>query len=576
VNRYGHQPQAAGPEPQDRPGDENGGADRCTPFLTAVTEWSERGLRADCRLSVHEDNFLRHHTLSGRVSEDDPHLIALSCAPLTVSLEIMAEACVLLAGSTRVTVIEQVKVLDWIALDDGEILLDVRAEQIGPRRFRASLFNGATLAVSAEFSFAVDWRAKGLSELSEPRPSRWDKRGIYTDMYHGPIFQSLERIDGWNEEGIDASLSCVGLDIFFDDGETPDLVLNPVLLDTVGQLSAYWIAHRVGTDFNCFPSTIERIELYAPCPQNLEGFKLRARQQPLNPALTGMDAPRQWQFECMDGEGTPIFRMTNLTNVYYPAPNAYCLVRRDPLHAWLGRPVNAGGDREALLWQLPHLPEKLCVQSGGIFLRILAHTVLGFEERREWRALTGNVRQKREWLLGRACVKEAVRYWIYQQTGRLIYPADIQVLHEEQGAPYVDGLWNGRLIQAPEVSLSHDKRVSLAAVSPPLHPVGVDIEHAGKIEDPGLLERCLSPAERMTLSGSAGKTLPDRVLRIWCAKEAAAKYLGSGLQGRPEEFEVSFLDDDWELARVQHTGNVVEVCVRSENDAIIALATRHS
>ena len=87
------------------------------------------------------------------------------------------------------------------------------------------------------------------------------------------------------------------------------------------------------------------------------------------------------------------------------------------------------------MWQVPHLTGKFCVQSGGIFLRILAHTVLSSEELKEWRTLNGNVRQKREWLLGRACVKEAVRYWIYQQTGRMIYPADIMVLHEEQGAP---------------------------------------------------------------------------------------------------------------------------------------------
>lgn len=548
--------------------------DECTPFLTKVTEWNERSLKAECRLSVYEDNFLRHHTLSGRVSEDDPELIALSCAPLTVSLEIMAEACVLLAASVRVTVIENVKVLDWISLDDGEVLLEARAEAIGPGRFRAALFTGAALAVSAEFSFEAGWRVKGLPSLSELRPSRWDKRGIYTDMYHGPIFQILDRIDGWNDEGIDASLSPIGLEGFFDEGETPRLVLNPVLLDSVGQLSAYWIAHHVGTDFNCFPSTIERIELYASCPRNREGGKLRARQQPVDPAHTGMEAPRLWQFECLDANGTPLFRMKNLANVYYPAPNAYCLVRRDPLNAWLGRPVTAGGNKEALLWQVPHLPEKFCVQSNGIFLRILAHTVLSFEERREWQALTGNVRRKRQWLLGRACIKEAVRYWIYRQTGRLIYSADILILHEKNGAPYVDGFWNERIIKAPEVSLSHDRQVSLAAVTPPLHPVGVDIEHTGRIEEPDLIERSLSPAERTRLR--EGKTLPDRVLRIWCAKEAAAKYLGSGLEGRPEEFEVSFLDDDWELARVNHAGNVVQVRVRSENDAVIALATGHS
>ena len=147
-------------------------------------------------------------------------------------------------------------------------------------------------------------------------------------MYHGPIFQSLERIDGWNEEGIDASLSDVGLEGFFDDQETPNLVLNPVLLDAMGQVAAYWIAHQVGTDFNCFPSTIDRIELYEPCPQNLEGMKLRARQYPDDPALTGMDAPRRWHFECLDSGGKPGF--SDDESYECILPGAECLLPGSP------------------------------------------------------------------------------------------------------------------------------------------------------------------------------------------------------------------------------------------------------
>ena len=59
----------------------------------------------------------------------------------------------------------------------------------------------------------------------------------------------------------------------------PRLVLNPVLLDAMGQLAAYWIAQYAGTDFNCFPSTIERIELYAPARRTCPAFTLRARQR---------------------------------------------------------------------------------------------------------------------------------------------------------------------------------------------------------------------------------------------------------------------------------------------------------
>ena len=330
-----------------------------------------------------------------------------------VSLEIMAEACTVLAGSTAVAIIEKVKASAWIALDEEELTLCVRAEVIDADRhkFRAQLIKDGNVAVTADFGFETDRRASAIPALTENRAFRWEGRELYhIGMFHGPLFQSIDRIDGWNEHGIDAGLSDVRLDGFFENNDTPNLVLNPVLLDALGQLSAYWLAQQVGTDFNCFPSTIERIELYRQCPQNIGGLTLRARQQPLDPSDGNIDAPRVWQFECLDNEGQPLLRATNLVNVYFAVPNRFYEVRRDPLNGWLGHPIKTDGKEDITLWQLPHLPQEFCTQSDNIFLRILAQTLLSFTERLEWQELTTNIRQQRQWLLGRACIKEAVRY----------------------------------------------------------------------------------------------------------------------------------------------------------------------
>ncbi len=550
--------------------------DEYTPFLSSITELDEQYLEGESRLFVCEDNFLRDHILSGPVSEYDPDLLGLSCVPLMVSLEIMAEACALLAGSTAIRIIENIKAFDWIALDDGELTLNVRAELIGSEKYRAHIVNAGTIVVSADFSFETDWRTGGLPELGEGRISRWGGKELYSiGMFHGPVFQSIERVDRWNDQGIDAYLSEISLNDFFEMDKMPKLVLNPVLLDALGQLTAYWIAEQVGTDFNCFPSTIERIELYSQCPQNIKGLKLRARQQPLDPVATDIEAPRAWQFECLTGDGKPLLRAANLVNVYFPVPHSFYEFRRDPLNGRLGNLVRTGVNQDAILWQLPHLTEKFCMQSSGIFLRILAHALLSFDERNEWRELDGNIRKKREWLLGRACIKEAVRYWIHQQTGKLVYPADIIVLHDEYGSPYVDGEWNNTLTAPPEVSLSHDRQLSLAAVTTPDRPVGVDVEHIGRTRHPDLIESSFTSNERISLQGFADSALSEKVLRIWCAKEAVAKYMGLGLQGRPEKFEVAFLDDSWEIAHVRYAEYVVEVNVTCENELMVALATRH-
>src|SRR5205814_4285264 len=352
-----------------------------------------------------DDNCLRSPVLSGQVSEIDAQLSGLACVPLMVSLEIMAQACAVLAGSTALCVIENVRAFDWIALDEGALTLEVRADRVDAAAgiYRAQLHNGANRSVSADFIFQPAWQAAALAPLGETRASRWSGPELYaTGMLHGPVFQSVREIDGWNDQGIDARLFNVSLDGFFAEGHQPRMVTNPVLLDAVGQLAAYWVAQHAGTDFNCFPSTIERIELYAPCPADLPGLQLRDREHTLDPAATDVSAARAWQFECVGAAGKVLLRVSNLVNVYFAVPHSFYQVRRNPLRGLLGRPSAAGASRGVSLWDVPHFDEDFCAQSNSIFLRILAHAVLSAEERPEWQALGGSVRRRREWLLGRA------------------------------------------------------------------------------------------------------------------------------------------------------------------------------
>jgi acyl transferase domain-containing protein/phosphopantetheinyl transferase (holo-ACP synthase) len=548
-----------------------------TSFLDTIVEHDHEHVVAHCHLAVDRDAFLRDHVLSGPVSRDGS-LLGLSCVPLMVSLEILAEACALLTGRIDVRVIENVRATDWIALDEGTVGLQVRARVLdGEQRCFAELIsaNGAVI-VSAELSFALDEvRCPALAPLSEHRSSVWNDEGLYTcGMFHGPLFQSIRHLHGWDDAGIDAQLSRVPLRGFFAEGDQPAFVLNPVLLDATGQLAAYWIAQFSGVEFNSFPSTIERIELYVPCPEDLPDLQLLARQRVHDPALaTDMNAPRSWDFECVDAHGQPLLRITNLQNVYFPVPLRFYETRRDPLHGWLGHPTRVPGRDAVLLWELPMLPEIFCGQSSGIFLRILAHLYLSAEERTQWQAQTGNIRRRREWLLGRAAIKEAVRYWIYRNTGELLHPAEVVVLHDHLGAPYVDGAWRGTLADSPSVSLSHDAHVCMVALADAVCRIGVDREAIGRIRKPELVVAALTPGEQTLLLGLDEASAQDRLLRIWCAKEAAAKFLGIGLQGVPALFEVQFADSGSDTAWVAHAESSVHVDLIRDDTSIIALAS---
>lgn len=546
-----------------------------TSLLDSIEELDHQHLKARCYFNIKDDRFIIDHVLSGIVSKSEPDLRGLSCIPFMVSLEIMAEACAVLANSIEVFVIENVKAMNWITLDDGEITFEVHAEltDIESRIFCAKIITSQGVAVSADFRFKPDWHCKKLSALKEKRVSRWNGSELYsTGMFHGPIFQSIAHIEGWDEEGIDANLSDVSLDGFLTARETPKLIINPVLLDAMGQLSAYWIAQQIGTDFNSFPSTIQRIELYTQCPANITGLKLQARQYLLDDTNKEISSARAWQFECIDQNGYPVVRLANLINIFFPVPNRFYQVRRDPLNGWLGHLFPVLKD-DILVWELPNLSEEFCAQSGGIFLRILSHIFLSVEERDAWKNLQANKRYQSQWLLGRACIKEAVRYWIFQKTGQLLYPSDIYVLHDQYGAPYVDGLWCNTLIQPPEVSLSHNNCASLAAISESRSPVGIDIEEINKIRNNDLMIETLTASEEAFVRGLDSSVLNDKLLRFWCAKEAASKFLGLGLQGKPTAFEVSFMDTRCESACVTYSEFKIDVVVTRKDNSIIALAS---
>jgi acyl transferase domain-containing protein/phosphopantetheinyl transferase len=554
--------------------------DSRTPLLDTIVEHDDNQVVAHSTVGLLNDQFIRDHVLSGAVAEPGSGVFGLACVPFMVSLELMAEACGLLAGRYDVKAIENVKAFDWIALDDGELTIEVRAQVVDRARghFAAQVVTRRGIAVSAEVRFETPWRLAGVAPLANPQPWNIDVPHMYVEgryaMFHGPVFRSMERIDGWDEGGIDVSLSRVSLTNFFSEGHTPNLVLNPVLLDAMGQVVPCWLVQYVGPEFHSFPSTIDRIEFYEPCPADRGGIVLRARQRPADPSAPDISAPKAWDFECTDGEGRVLMRGHDLVNLFFRVTPSYHAARTHPLGGWLGGPAAPSPVAGVTLWQLPMMPEDLCTLSGGICLRIMAQVLLAPEERDEWRAFQGNLRRKREWLFGRAALKEAVRHWVHEQTGELLYATDVLVRHDDQGAPYVDGGWCETLIAAPQVSLSHTGEACLAAVAAPDRPVGVDLEEVARLRQPDLILGALAPEERRWVEGLDGAALAERVLRLWCAKEAAAKCLGTGLQGQPEAFQVVRSDAKCENLLVESAWGAVDTCVQRLGGTIIAIATQ--
>ena len=150
-----------------------------------------------------------------------------------------------------------------------------------------------------------------------------------------------------------------------------------------------------------------------------------------------------------------------------------------------------------------------------------------------------------------------------------LLPADIVVRVAEGGKPYLaaDGLES--LGELPEVSVAHVEGEAVAVAAPPGVPVGIDLEHAGRIATRDLLAGGFSDAEQgIVTRGEADAS--TRVLQAWCAKEAAAKCLGVGMNGRPKSFVVSAMDDSGN-AQVDVGEVAVRVSLAADGPSVLAV-----
>jgi phosphopantetheine--protein transferase-like protein len=155
-------------------------------------------------------------------------------------------------------------------------------------------------------------------------------------------------------------------------------------------------------------------------------------------------------------------------------------------------------------------------------------------------------RARRQWLLGRIAVKDAVRKRLSDTGDGGVFPAEIRVYNDESGRPRVSGM-HGRLLPALHVSLAHCQEAAVALVrgtgdaqTSDCCSVGIDIEEVTE-RHRSIYGIVLTDQEKRLLSNcctNSGETEVLWLTKFWAAKEAVAKAEGVGLAGQPKRFEV--------------------------------------
>jgi phosphopantetheinyl transferase len=417
----------------------------------------------------------------------------------------------------------------------------------------------------------------GEFALQAERRSTWAADGLYRDgMFHGPAFQGVLSLDRIGDDGAEATLAVGSTDDFFRSDPHPAFITDPVLLDQPGQVVGLWTAECLDTAYVIFPFYLEALHLYA-YPKTAERARCRARIH-----LIGEQRVRS-DLDIIGLDERVWARLVGWEDRRFDLPRAFHRFLLSPQEVTLSQPwpapvASLPSPADLLVYRLSldDFPKDFFFAHGGLWGRVLAHLILSRRERALWRSLRSPELRRIEWLLGRVAAKDAVREHVRRRHAMALCPADVEILPDENGRPLVRGSWVERLPCAPTVSLSHSGGVAVAAVglgeAGAAVGVGIDIERVGHMRDEaeGV---AFTPPEQELLS-SVRQAAPDEwPLRLWCAKEAAAKALGHGLRGGPQALVVQALDASRGMVHLVPAGELARRAQERNTDSTLTAFT---
>jgi phosphopantetheinyl transferase len=497
------------------------------------------------RFSLDEDLYLRDHALA--CCEDlKPTEECFPVVPLSMELELLAETAACLTPGRGLIGFRNVRARKWLARDHVNAV-DVRVEarvqdDDGDRAVvKTRAFRGDVCLVEADVHLARRYRMEvdlQFSELTGVHPFPLSPERLYAEtfLFHGPRFQCIDQIRERGDQGIVAEVVVTGSGNLFASNPRPQLLLDPVTTDGAGQVLGAMFFDR---PIHIFPLSVDQIEFYQPTPP-------MGTRVPVRVEVLGYDEERR-QIEAMmevqDGRGQVWLRVSGWHDIVFRYATRCFQSVREPRSHPLARQTELDGVPDGgIAVVLPRALLKGVAQGSR-----LSRVYLAEAEWQEYLSLQSEPRRQKEWFMGRAAIKDAVRLWLARRTGEtLLHPAQIAVERDESGRPLV------RMPEGcatPAVSVTHTEAVAAAVAADT--PVGID----AAVLDPGRslkLEDFASEDEIRVIesvadsAGDAGWTT-----RVWCGKEAVAKALGTGLRGRPRTFQMVDIEPDGGLV-VEH------------------------
>jgi 3-oxoacyl-(acyl-carrier-protein) synthase/phosphopantetheinyl transferase len=543
------------------------------PFITEVLELTP-GMRARARrhFSLDRERLLRDHTLGRRISQEDPELRGLAVVPLTIVMEMLAEAGALLQPGKRLVAMRDFQARRWMTIEDAGLTVELEAQQRADGvhvELRGAepgpAWAAATLRFAPQYPPAV---APRPFTLENERHSRWTPDRLYVDgMFHGPLFQAVKSMDRTGDNGTSATLQVLPREAVF--------LLDPVILDAAAQVLAFWSQEQLDPTGDVFPYRLASLESYGlPEP----GASLECRASVTHVSEREIHA----DLEILDAQGRVLYRLGKWEDRRFPQTPEFWQLRMAPRESRLSNLWNepiaalrrAFKQGPFVCCRLDGFSREFFEAAQGIWLKELACLVLSRRERQEWTAMRAVDKRRREWLLGRCVAKDAVRLLIERHLGLQLSPADIEIVPDPYGCPRAGGAWTRRLNIQPVISISHSHgtAVALAALDAG-QLVGIDLENLCHHRE-NFESIAFSPEERRLLDSIREDLRDEWALRLWCAKESVAKALGRGLAAGMHAYHVTNAEIDTGIVQVELRDGALDHFPQLRGKPMIAYTAR--
>jgi phosphopantetheine--protein transferase-like protein len=526
------------------------------PLLGTILSRTPDELIAIRDFNTDEDLFLRDHSFGGKVSRLDPSLYGLPVMPLTMTLEFMAEAASVLENGKVLVAIDDISARRWATSDTGRFSLRVEASRTATGdgiHVRVHEHDVASPDVASKRPPLAEATLVFADEYPEAPPvkrfgalaqhTRIDSDVIYDrHMFHGPAFRGTMCVDEVAPDGARASLIVPTRDSLFASRRDPHFITDPVLLDQPGQVLGVWMDVLSSGNPVAFPVSVRSVRIFAgPLPP---GEKLTCE---ISGASTE-DGMLMGELDIVRADGVLWGRISGWKDRRFDLPEKFRVNALTRTDYHLSEPMSVARDSvpDVIVRCIGAdlLPADVLESGAGVWTRTLAAIVLSQKERDYWRKMTPHSDRSAEWLIGRAVAKDALRSFVLSEFGLGLLSADIEVETGANGSPHAAGPWT-KLISGsvPRVSISHAPGMTVAAVASGSSSsgVGIDVERIDRINDDVSAIAFTDDEADMILSVPE-PLRPEWRARVWCAKEAAAKATGEGLNGRPDWIAATSID----------------------------------